>query len=201
VVGSTWHDDKGFAIIDRHLTSLIDSSPGVIIAFIIASQSLTLTATIQMFPICCSLCCISVFVCPCLARNHWPEEDSKSLSFCSYTYLCFILLLTPYIPLHEQYPFITGEVVSQPAMCSDADTVVFRPNIGSSKIKYTGKAKVSALFNAKSRECLAHRLPQRMRSVSNAAEYVINHIIYSQCPHVSAEARQVKSRIHAKVLQ
>jgi hypothetical protein len=187
-------------IIDRHLISLIDSSPCFIIAFIIASQSLTLTATIQVFPMLLSLLHFGV-VCPCLARNHWPEEDSKSLSFCSYTYLCFLLLLTPYIPLHEQYPFITGEVVSQPAMCSDADTVVFRPNIGSSKIKYTGKAKVSALFNAKSRECLAHWLPQRMRSVSNAAEYVINHIICSQCPHVSAEARQVKSRIHAKVLQ
>jgi hypothetical protein len=62
---------------------------------------------------------------------------------------------------------------SQPIMYSDADVVVFRPKIGSSKIKYTGKAKVGALFHAKSREYLAYQHSQRKRSVPNAAEYAI----------------------------
>ncbi|KAG2128594.1 hypothetical protein DEU56DRAFT_819149 [Suillus clintonianus] len=45
-----------------------------------------------------------------------------------------------------------------------------RPKVGSSKIKYTGKAKVSALFHATSREYLSDEPSERKRNVSNVAE-------------------------------
>jgi hypothetical protein len=53
--------------------------------------------------------------------------------------------------------------------------MALRPKVGSSKIKYAGKAKVSALFHATPREQFSDKPFQKKRNVQNTTEYATKH--------------------------